>query len=75
MCGEPTLNDFTERLRGEMRTLNEIFRPTHISFRLAGIIVVHDSTLAAIPRFCGDDSAPYEPAMEAIAAADPTRIH
>lgn len=75
VCGEPTLNDFTERVRGEMHTLNEIFRPTKVSFRLAGIIVVHDSTLAAIPRFCGDDSAPYEPAMEAEAAADPTRIH
>ena len=75
VCGEPTLNDYKNGVHQRMRTLNEIFRSAHVSFRLADIYVQENSTLAAIPKFCGDDSAPYEPIMEASAAADPTRIY
>ena len=74
VCGYPTMEDFEQYLLGEMRTLNEMFRPVHVSFRLSEVIVVNDSDIAS-HHFCHDDAAPLAAIMEAAAEEDPTRIH
>jgi len=75
VCGRADEAGFEYELRRRMRDLNEIWRPVAISFRLGELDIIYDDERASIPRFCGDDAAPYHDEMEAIAAADPGRLH